>query len=95
MSAARTVAGGGFGNVGLGDPGSPPRHKARPDLCPSEGHPFVTFHPYMGAGLAHSERGSSWCLCGDLRVDGDAVTLPKADDCGGSLVDCRHDLPPP
>lgn len=80
MSAAGPRSG-GFGVVGVGDPGSPSPHRTRPDLCAEHGHPGDTFNPWEGA---------TWCLCGDVVRAGHHVVLPKASTCGGPLVECRH-----
>lgn len=73
MSAARSVPGGGFGNVGLGVSSPSPKRK-RPDLCAEHGHPGVTFNAAMG---------KTWCLCGEVIRDGNQFT--HAACCGGPL----------
>ena len=70
---------------------TPSRHATRPDLCASHGHPGVTYHPWLAADLTHSTAGSTWCLCGQVVVDGDHIVWPKPDDCGGPLVTCHHE----
>ena len=74
----RSAAGprGGFGVVGLGDPGSPSPTRKRPDLCAEHGHPGVTYNPWQDR---------TWCLCGDVVRDGDHYT--HAACCGGPLME--------
>jgi len=36
--------------------------------CESEGHPGVTFNPWLGR---------TWCNCGAVVKDGNTVVLPK------------------
>lgn len=65
---------GGFGIVGLGDPGEPARTRTRPDLCADHDHPGVTYHP---------QADKTWCLCGEFVRDGNHHT--HAACCGGPL----------
>lgn len=69
-----SATGGGFGVVGLGDPGQPSRTRKRPDLCAEHGHPGCTYNPWQD---------KTWCLCGAVVRDGDQAT--HADCCGGPL----------
>lgn len=75
---------GGFGVVGLGDPGKPAPFRTRPDLCATHDHPTVTYNPW------HDE---SWCLCGEKREAGNTITWPKADGIGGPLLDLSPPSP--
>lgn len=47
-----------------------------PERCAEHGHPGVTFNP---------REGKTWCLCGAVVVEGDAVVTPHAACCGGPL----------
>ena len=71
-----------IGTGNLGHAGTPNPYRLRPDLCPNEGHPGVTYHP---------QQNRTWCLCGAVIRDGDTVTWPKADGEGGPL---REELQP-
>jgi len=74
MSAAGP-RGGGFGVVGLGDPGSPSPTRKRPDLCAEHGHPGATYNTALDL---------TWCLCG-AEITGGDTTVPHVACCGGPL----------
>ncbi|MDB5716471.1 MAG: hypothetical protein JWO15_3868 [Sphingomonadales bacterium] len=82
VSVARTVDGGGLGNVGLGFGGAPSTHKPRPDLCESLGHPGETYNPWTD---------KTWCLCGAVVV-ADNTAGHESCCCGGRLLKCRHEV---
>jgi hypothetical protein len=65
---------GGFGVVGLGDPGMPSTTRKAPELCAEHGHPGVTFNPWLN---------ETWCLCGEVITHGNTST--HAACCGGPL----------
>ena len=65
---------GGFGVVGLGDPGTPHGRRTRPDLCADHGHPGATYNPWQDR---------TWCLCGEVVRDGNHHTHSAC--CGGPL----------
>lgn len=68
---------GGFGVVGLGDPGKPATHRTRPDLCAGMGHPGATYNAAMN---------KTWCLCGASITDGDTA-VPHIACCDGPLTE--------
>ena len=67
---------GGFGVVGLGDPGAPSLTRKAPERCADYDHPGVTYHPQLD---------KTWCLCGAVVRDGDRVATPHMACCGGPL----------
>lgn len=70
---------GGFGVVGLGDPGSPSQKRKRPDLCAEHGHPGCTYNSWLH---------KTWCLCGEVVRDGDTA-VQCVSCCGGPLEETR------
>lgn len=80
--SARKTAGGGFGNVGLGDPGDPSPTVTRPDLCAEQGHPGATYNVALDM---------TFCLCGAVITDGD-TSVPHVACCGGPLVSARPEV---
>lgn len=81
----------GFGIVGLGDPGAEGRHRLTPTAyqrqwCADNDHPGHTYNPWMRA---------TWCICGDIKSDGNHVVMPKPTTCGGPLTDCLHSTTEP
>lgn len=67
---------GGFGVVGLGDPGKPASYRTRPDLCEDMGHPGATYNPW---------HDRTWCLCGEVVVDGNHASHVAC--CDGPLIE--------
>lgn len=48
----------------------------RPDLCAEQGHPGVTYNPWVDR---------TWCLCGEVTMVGDLHTHSAC--CGGPLIE--------
>lgn len=72
--------------IGIGAPGlrdTKKQCRTCPDLCPSHGHPFVTFNPWLNVSV---------CLCGVRWGEGDLIRWPKADGHQGPLHDCVLDF---
>lgn len=69
------------GNGAQGHAGDPGPHQHRPERCADRDHPGVTYNPW---------HDKTWCLCGEVVRDGNAVEWPKATGCEGPLVDCAH-----
>lgn len=61
------VGGHGFGNVGLGIGGDPPKDYPRPDRCANHDHPGITYNPWMDQTV---------CLCGLVWRAGSVIDWP-------------------
>lgn len=70
-----------IGVVGHGVNRGTATHTPRPELCADHDHPGNLYHP---------QQDRTWCLCGAVIRDGDAVKWPKPTQCGGALSTCNH-----